>query len=70
MTRTIAEILADKGMSQGELARRAGLSRLTVYAAYRGKSVSLDTLVKIARALEVPLAEIAPEAAKALEEVA
>ena len=70
MTRTVPEILAERGMSQGELGRQAGLSRLTVYAAYRGKPVSLETLVKIARALDVPLAEIAPDAAKALEGVA
>ena len=50
MTRTIPEILAERGMSQGELGRRAGLSRITVYQAYRGKSVSMETLVKIAAA--------------------
>lgn len=70
MTRTIPEILAARGMSQGELARQAGLSRLTVYAAYRGKSVSMESLVAISRALGVPLREINPEAGAAVEEVA
>lgn len=71
MIRTIPEILAAKGMSQGELVRRSGLSRMTIWCAFHGKATrSLDTKIKIARALDVPLADLWPDDAKAIEAVA
>lgn len=66
----IAEIRIGKKMSIAALARAAQVTRPTVYAAESGKNVDLDTLVRIAAALEVPLVEIAPDAAKVVEAVA
>lgn len=65
--RTIRE---RRGMPLAELARRAELARGTLYAAESGVPSRLDTLVRIARELEVQLAEISPDAAKAIEAVA
>ena len=53
-----------------ELARRAGLSRQTLYAAEAGQPSRIDTLIPIARELEVSLSEISPEAAAAVAAVA
>jgi len=57
-------------MPLAELARRADLARGTLYAAESGQPSRLDTLVRIARELEVSLAEISPDAARAVEAVA
>ena len=45
-------------MSQGELARRAGISRETVGAIESNKAVGVDTLLKISDALRVEPAEL------------
>jgi transcriptional regulator with XRE-family HTH domain len=66
----IREIRERRGMPLAELARRADLSRGTVYAAESGAPSRLDTLVRIARELEVSLREISPDAADALAAVA
>lgn len=66
----LKEVRTRRGMPITELARRAQVSRNTLYYAEAGEPVGLDTLVKIAAALEVPLAEISPEAAKSIEAVA
>ena len=66
----VTEIRQRQKMSISQLAVRAELTRVTVYAVERGESVSLETLVNIARALGVSLSDIAPDVAKALEEVA
>lgn len=64
------EVRRRRGMPMAELARRAGVSRNTLYYVERGTGVSLDTLVKIAAALEVPLVEISPSAADLVKGVA
>lgn len=69
MTR-LAQIMADRDISQGELGRRAGLSKMVVWWAYHGtKELSFESWVSIARALDVPLSEIAPHQAAKLEGV-
>lgn len=70
MARTVREVRESKGISIGELSRRTGLARMTVQSADRGEAVSLETLVKIARELEVKVAEIDSDAAKMLGGVA
>jgi len=40
-------------MSQIELARKAGVSRNTIWAIEKGRSIELDNLLKIARALNL-----------------
>lgn len=62
----LAATMAQLGVSQGELVRRTGLARQTVFDAYHGKIVSLDTWVKMAKALAVPIARISPLAADEL----
>jgi DNA-binding Xre family transcriptional regulator len=60
----LAAILAGRGISQGELVRRTGLAGKTVSNAYQGRGVSFGTWVKIAKALDVELAELDPDAAE------
>lgn len=66
----LAHRLRALGVSQGELARRSGLSRQTISIAYRGEMASLATWVRIARALEVPVSDVSPTAAAELDGVA
>lgn len=66
----IRELRERRGMPLAELARRTDLSRGTLYAAESGAPQRLDTLVRIARELEVPLSRISPDAAQAVEAVA
>jgi transcriptional regulator with XRE-family HTH domain len=54
----IRAVLHERGMTQLELARLAGISRTTVLHAVRGGHCGTDTLEKIARALEVDVAEL------------
>lgn len=70
MTPPVRRLREEKDISLGELCRRTGLARMTVQAADRGEPVSLETKVKLARALDVLLADIDPDAAKSLEGVA
>jgi transcriptional regulator with XRE-family HTH domain len=62
--RGLAELLAAHGLSGFRLARRTGLARATVHKAIHGRPVSLDTLVRIAAALDVPLGRLSPMAAE------
>jgi transcriptional regulator with XRE-family HTH domain len=55
---SIRVLLHERGMTQVELARLAGISRSTVLHAIRGSHCGTDTLEKIARALEVDVAEL------------
>lgn len=57
------------GWSQYRLASVAGLPRQTVAHVERGGKASLETLVRIAKALDAPLASFAPLAADLLEGV-
>lgn len=69
----LAIIASRMGISQNEIARRTNLSYRTVTAAWHGlelngrPTTSLETWVKIAKALPAPLAIIAPIAAAELE---
>ncbi|MPY86328.1 MAG: helix-turn-helix domain-containing protein [Luteitalea sp.] len=54
----IRALLRERGMSRLELARRAGVSRSTVLHVLRGGHCNTDTLERVARALEVNLAEL------------
>jgi transcriptional regulator with XRE-family HTH domain len=54
----IRALLRERGLTQVELARLAGLNRSTVLHVMRGEHCSTETLSKIARALEVDVAEL------------
>ena len=45
-------------VSQDELAKKAGVSRSTIQAIERGKSVGLDKILKIAEALDINPADL------------
>lgn len=55
---TIRALLVERGMTQQELARLSGLNRGTVLHVLKGGHCSTDTLQRIARALEVDVAEL------------
>lgn len=59
----LAVVLEELDMTQGELHRRSGLSRQTIYDAYHGRPCSVPTWLKISRALNVPLIRLNPDAA-------
>ena len=63
----LAVVLEQLGISQGEVMRRSGLARQTITEAYHGRPVSSLTMVKIAKAIHVPLSDIAPLAAEELD---
>ena len=60
----LAAVLAERGISQGELVRRTRLAPRTVSNAYHGRGVSFRTWVKIAKALDVKPAELDPDTAE------
>jgi transcriptional regulator with XRE-family HTH domain len=54
---TIRDFRLEKGLSQGDIEKRTGLLRCYLSRVENGHTVpSLDTLTKIAQALELPLA--------------
>jgi len=55
ITLRIRELRVARGWSQAELARRAGIQRVTVtlIEGHRTKGVDFETLEKLSRALEV-----------------
>lgn len=55
---SIRAVLAERGMTQVELARLAGINRSTVLHVLRGGHCSTDTLDKIAAALEIDISEL------------
>jgi transcriptional regulator with XRE-family HTH domain len=63
----LGALLRERGMSQGELVRRTGLSKPTVIDAYHGRDVSQYTMAKIAATLGVPLSQLDPELADDLD---
>jgi transcriptional regulator with XRE-family HTH domain len=63
----LAAVAGRLGISQNEIARRTGLAYQTVNDAWHGRPCTLGTWVKIAKALHVPLGEIAPLAADELD---
>lgn len=55
----LIDLMADKGMTQAELADKAGLSRASVNNLLKhGRKPRLDTLGKIAKALGVKPSEL------------
>jgi transcriptional regulator with XRE-family HTH domain len=55
---TIRNFRLHKGMSQGDIEKRTGLLRCYLSRVENGHTIpSLDTLAKIANAMEVPLAQ-------------
>lgn len=55
---SIRALLRERGMTQQELARLAGISRSTVLHVLKGGHCSTETLERIARALDVDVAEL------------
>lgn len=53
VTMNIAQIRAERGYTQAELACRAGVARTTVVKAESGKSISPTSWGKIKRVLEL-----------------
>ena len=59
---TIREYRLQKGLSQGDIEKRTGLLRCYLSRVENGHTVpSLDTLAKIASALDIPLAQFFAE---------
>lgn len=54
----IRTLLTERGLTQMELARLAGINRSTVLHILRGGHCGTDTLEKIAKALEVDVSEL------------
>lgn len=50
--------LKEKGMTQEEVSRKAGISRATMSFAFNGKSCREDTVKAIAKAMECRVEEI------------
>ena len=65
----LAQCMDDLGITQRELMRRTDLPTQTVSAAYHGRPGLMETYLKIAEALDVPLARIAPEHAALMRRV-
>ncbi len=60
---TIRNFRLQKGMSQGDIEKRTGLLRCYLSRVENGHTIpSLDTLAKIASAMEVPLAQFFADA--------
>jgi transcriptional regulator with XRE-family HTH domain len=55
---SIRALLAERGMTRHELARRAGIARSTVLHLLKGGHCSTETLERVARALGVDVAEL------------
>ncbi len=56
---TIRNLRLQKGMSQGDIEKRTGLLRCYLSRVENGHTIpSLDTLAKIATAMDVPLAQL------------
>ncbi len=47
-----------KGIKTGEVVKKSGVSRSTISAVRGGKTCTLDTAVKIANALDIPVNEL------------
>ena len=47
-----------KGIKTGEVVKKSGLSRSTISDVRGGKTCTLDTAVKIANALDIPVNEL------------
>lgn len=56
--RKLIDLMADKGLTQADLAEKAGISRTVVYGVMKGRRPTMPTLGKIARALGVKPSEL------------
>jgi transcriptional regulator with XRE-family HTH domain len=56
--RNVKQLRAERGWTHAELARRAGMHRISVAQIEAGRSVSLKTLEKLAGALRVKPARL------------
>ena len=56
--RKLIDLMADKGLTQADLAEKAGISRTAVYGVMKGRRPTMPTLGKIARALGVKPSEL------------
>jgi transcriptional regulator with XRE-family HTH domain len=68
---TIRDYRLEKGLSQGDIEKRTGLLRCYLSRVENGHTIpSLDTLTKIAQALELPMAQFFSENGSAPEPAA
>lgn len=58
LSQRIERLRKDKGMTQEELAEKAGLHRAYFWDIENGRNISIKTAYKIARALGVSLGEL------------
>ena len=58
---TIKCLMADKNLNTVDLAKATGVSRNTISSIINGKTCSLSTAAKLAKALTVSLEQIAEE---------
>lgn len=58
----LAELQVEKGLDYVQLAKAAGVSRVTVHNVLNGKGCLLFTALSLAAALGVPLSELTEEA--------
>jgi len=66
----ILELAQARGWSRERLSRESGVNSMSLRWAIAGRPVSAENLIKIARALDVPLREIDAELAAAFASVA
>ena len=62
--RTIADARSEKGWTQRDLATHAGFDAMTVSRVERGVGGELETIIRLARTLGVPLGELFTEYAE------
>ncbi len=58
LSHRIEELRKKKGLTQEELAEKAGLHRAYFWDIENGRNISIKTAYKIARALDVSLSEL------------
>lgn len=60
MNNNLAVIRTEKGLTQGELAKKAGVSRTIINQLETGarEVTTSKTMLKISRALDIPIADI------------
>jgi transcriptional regulator with XRE-family HTH domain len=66
----LAGEMALRGLKQADVMRMTHLSKKTVSDAYHGHNVSLETIVRISKALGVPPRMIDPDRARELDGLA
>lgn len=64
-TTQLAAVMDARGITQTDLEAISGVSRPTINTAYHGEDVSLGTWIRLAEALGVGVAAIAPPAVAA-----